>query len=496
MAGVGFDLKKLFVGSGAIRKVRAYAYASIVCSGTMLLAVVLLLGIQTIAKLYGATDRESELLIALMVYALMGSLLLSSVWQILLSRYVADQLFVGALELVMPSLFGSSLLLMVPGGLLYGLFLSSAQAIPLLDRFLNWALFMELITIWLQMTYITAVKDYRRILRVFFAGVVAALLLGGLLLTLKAPVLTAMMTALVCGYGVMMIGFTRVLLNYFPAGNGSPFAFLQWISKTPELVWIGFFSMAGAFVHLVLMWFSPYGETVEGLFRHASAHDAAAFFAFLITIPANVNFVVSVEVNFYQKYKRYFAAVTDSGTLSELGLARDDMINVLQQEIFKLAQLQVFFMVAYSVLMRYFLETIGFTNQMIGMFQMMCIGYSAYAVGNSLMLLQLYFNDRRGALMTSFVFFSTNFVITLFTMQGSPSYYGIGLAIAGAAMYVAGLLRLMTYVRKIDYHVFCGQPMLAHQKTGRFTMLADRMENFKVSSGSKPAKRKEDDSTV
>ena len=491
MAGIGFELKKLFVGRGAIRKVRAYAYAGIVCSGTMLLAVVLLLGIQRLAKLYGATDRDSETLIAMMVYALIGSLLLSSVWQMLLSRFVADQLFTGTPERVMPSLFGGSILLMVPGGLMYGLFLSYAQAVPFLDRFINWVLFTELIVIWLQMAYITAAKDYRRILRVFFLGVVTALGLGWLLLSLDVPVLTALMAALACGYGVMMIGFTRVLLLYFPTGEGSLFAFLQWLGRTPDLIWIGLFSMAGAFVHLVVMWFGPYGETVAGLFRHAPAHDAAAFFAFLVTIPANINFVVSVEVNFYQKYKRYFSAVTGGGTLSELNLARVDMVTVLQQEIFKLAQVQVFFMVAYSVLMRYFLETIGFTREMVGMFQMMCVGYSAYAVGNSLMLLQLYFNDRKGALMTSLVFFAVNLAITVYTMHGSPLYYGIGLTIAGVAMYVVGLLRLMTYVRKIDYHVFCGQPVLRQQKLDGWTRLANRLDSRALSAKAINGKEKE-----
>jgi uncharacterized membrane protein len=299
------------------------------------------------------------------------------------------------------------------------------------------------------------------------------------------------MAALVCGYGVMMTGFTRVLLLYFPTGEGSLFFFLKWLNKTPDLVFIGLLSMSGAFVHLVVMWFGPYGETVAGFFRHAPAHDAAAFFAFLVTIPANINFVVSVEVNFYQKYKRYFSAVTDGGTLSELTLAREDMVAVLQQEIFKLAQVQVFFMVAYSVLMRYFLETIGFTREMIGMFQIMCVGYSAYAVGNSLMLLQLYFNDRKGALMTSLVFFAVNLSVTAYTMQGSPLYYGIGLTIAGAAMYVAGLIRLMTYVKKIDYHVFCGQPVLAKQKPDRLAGLLNRLNRNKPSAKAANSKQKE-----
>ena len=57
LAGIGFELKKLFVGRGVIRKVRAYAYAAVICSGTMLLAILLLLGIQLIAKHYGLGEH-------------------------------------------------------------------------------------------------------------------------------------------------------------------------------------------------------------------------------------------------------------------------------------------------------------------------------------------------------------------------------------------------------------------------------------------------------
>ncbi len=476
MAGIGFELRKLFVGRGAIRKVRAYAYASIVCSGTMLLAVVLLLGIQWLAQVFGATVHDSQTLVAMMVYALLGSLILSSVWQMLLSRYVADQLYRETPERVLPSLFGGAILLMIPGGILYALFLMKAPELPFLDRFLNWVLFMELIVVWLQMAYITAAKDYRRILAVFFFGVGTALLMGFTLLLCGISVLTALMASLACGYGVMLLGFTRVLLIYFPQGKGSLFAFLEWLGKTPDLILTGLLSMSGAFVHLVIMWFSPLGETVAGQFRHAPSHDAAAFFAFLVTIPANVNFVVSVEVNFYQKYRRYFSAITGGGTLSEIRLARDDMVTVLNQEIFKLAQVQVFFMVTYAVMMRYFLETIGFTREMVGMFQVMCVGYSAYAVGNSLMLLQLYYNDRKGALGTSFVFFTVNLLVTLQTLQGPPLVYGVGLAAAGAAMYLVGLARLILYVRKIDYHVFCEQPVLSKQKAGGWAKFAAGLE--------------------
>ncbi len=70
---------------------------------------------------------------------------------------------------------------MVPGGIGYGYMLYTIPSIPIIDRVLDWLLFIELIPVWLQMAYMTAIKDYRRILLVFATGVAAALLLGTVL---------------------------------------------------------------------------------------------------------------------------------------------------------------------------------------------------------------------------------------------------------------------------------------------------------------------------
>lgn len=476
MAGIGFELKKLFVARGAIGKLRAYASASIISAGTMLLAFVQLIAVQLLTKKYGISQRSSELLIVLMVYAMGGSLVLSSVLQMVMSRFIADQVYTDALEHVMPSLFGSAIVLMVPGGIVYGIFLLGAHEVPLVDRLCSWALFMEMIIMWLQMQYITAAHDYRRIIIGFGSGVLATIVFAALLLWSGLSIVTAVMLALFLGYGVTIISFTHILLRFFPVGKGSMFYFIGWIGKYPDLMLIGLFNQLGAYIHLIVMWFSPMGELLFGQFRHSPPHDVAAFYAFLVTLPSSINFVVSVEVYFYENYRKYFTAITQGGTLTEIKLARQDMTSSLWLEVFKLAQVQVFAMVLYAIFMRYFLESIGFTRDMISMFQMMCVGYSAYAVGNSVVLLQLYFNDRRSALITTATFFTLNLVFSLFTRNGPSLYYDLGLVVGGFAMYIVGLLCLMRYIREVDYHVFCGQPVLANMQKSWWETFADHLE--------------------
>lgn len=475
MAGIGFELKKLFVGSGVIKKLRAYSYAGVICSGTMALAIVLLLTLQHIAVVFGAGKHQQELFHITMVYALFLSMMLTSFFQTYLSRYVADMMYQEQPEAVMPSLIGASITLMIPGGILYALLLHTSNELNAVQKLLNWTLFMELIPTWLQMTYITAAKDYRAIVKVFALGVALVIGLGVLLLWLGGDVFISLQIALIIGYGVMLVGFMRVLLKYFPKGRGSAFAYVGWLSTVPDLLLTGFFGLAGAFVHIVVMWYSPLGESVTGAFRQASMFDAAAFYAFLVTVPTNVNFIVSVEVNFYSRYRQYFEEITGGGSIGKIAMAREGMQTVLQQEVNKLVQIQLFFLVVYMLFMRYFLATIGFTSDMIHIFLVLSIGYSAFTLGNSLMLLLLYFNDRMGALAAAVTLFAGNLAGSLWSMNGSPLFYGIGLPLGGMLMFLVARIRLNIYVNQIDFHVFCAQPIFNTTQMGWWLRLARRL---------------------
>lgn len=62
MAGIGFELKKLFQKRGLAATAKAYGYAGVICTGPMLLGIVLLVGIAFICDHTGATRHNRELL--------------------------------------------------------------------------------------------------------------------------------------------------------------------------------------------------------------------------------------------------------------------------------------------------------------------------------------------------------------------------------------------------------------------------------------------------
>ena len=118
MAGIGFELKKLFNRRGLFASVRAYGYAGIVCTGPMLLGIVLLLGVLFLCSLTGGSEHSRELLVCMITYTLLSSLTVTSFLSMVVTRFIADQLYEENYEMILPSFWGSSALMLVVGGIL------------------------------------------------------------------------------------------------------------------------------------------------------------------------------------------------------------------------------------------------------------------------------------------------------------------------------------------------------------------------------------------
>ncbi|MCE1255207.1 MAG: exopolysaccharide Pel transporter PelG, partial [Anaerolineae bacterium] len=78
MAGIGFELKKLFSQKGIILNVRANLYASIVVAGPMILGAILLFGLRYIAILAGSSNHDQDVFIVTITYSILFPLLLTS----------------------------------------------------------------------------------------------------------------------------------------------------------------------------------------------------------------------------------------------------------------------------------------------------------------------------------------------------------------------------------------------------------------------------------
>lgn len=477
MAGIGFELRKLFAQRGVILKVRASMYASLIVAGPMILGALLLLAAKVISGWGGATAHQQDLIIVIITYSLLFSLLLSSIFLFVLARYVADKLYVNDYERILPSMYGAITILLLVGAVLWGIFLYHSS-LKFEYSVYSFILFCLGIVVWIQINYITAIKEFKSIFVGFFVSFLTGMLLSLLFIFMNYDVVSSLLAGACISYGILLINFTFVLHGFFPMGAGNPFRFLEWIDEYPALLLVGLFAMLGLFSHIILMWSSPWGVRVEGWFYHAPAHDIPALFAFVTSLVTVVNFVTSVEINFYQKYRIYFKLMNGDGSLSAIRQAYADMMAVLKRELLYMSILQVFTtiiaIVVVGEVLVYF--KLGFTSVMIGLFRVLCVGYGLYAIGNSFMLFLLYFASNKDALLAVSVFLLLNVFGTLYTITLPEVYYGFGLVLAGLGFYMAGLLLLISYTRNLDYRVFTNQPVFFEERRGVFRWILGRLE--------------------
>lgn len=481
MAGIGFELKKLFRRKGLFASLRAYGYAGIICTGPMLLGVVLQLGILLLCGWVGAQRDQQDLLVCMITYTLLFSLTVTSFFSMPVTRYLADMLYEEQEQTILPSFWGSSSLMLVLGCTLYGLFLLVSGATLLQGLLCLW-LFAEMIVNWNGMSYLTAIKDYRGILYSFLAAIALAFVLGFVLVVLLGcPVLEGMLFAVTMGYGLMMVWDVVLLYRYFPQSEESPWTFLRWVDAFLPLAFTGLCTNIGLFAHLVICWAGPSGVQVKGLFYGAPYYDVPALIAFLTILVTSVNFVVSVEVNFYPKYRNYYSLFNDGGVVGDIVTAEEEMLAVLNRELRFTALKQLFVTAAVLSLENTLLALLplGFNDLMHGYFRTLCVGYGLYAVGNTVLMILLYFTDYGGAVAAAVVFAVSASGLTALSMAFDPVFYGFGFLIGAALFYLVTLFRLDVFTANLPYRVLGQQPIAAETKAGRFTRLRLFLEHKK-----------------
>lgn len=478
MAGIGFSLRKLFDRKGVLALCRAYGYAGIICAGPMVLGVILLAGMALVAMLAGMGRHDRELMNCMLTYSLLVSLSVTSWFNMVTTRYASDMLYEEKPERVMPSFYGSCAIMLVLGGVAYGIFLHFS-GVRLAYQLLCLWFALVLVVVWMELVYLTALKDYKGIVLAFTISLMIGFLLALIVVLLGWVSIVSLMLCVITAYGILMVWYLKLLTDYFPKNEGSRFFFLRWFDKYASLAFTGGFVNIGLFGHLVIMYFGPLRVQVEGLFYGAPDHDVPALFAFFSILITTINFVTSVEVRFYPKYRNYYSLFNDNGSIRDIEQAEEEMLAVLKQELVFNGHKQLISTILFVVLGSFLLELlpVGFTELSLGIFRFLCAGYGIYAISNSIMLILLYFEDYAGALLGTLAFAAVSAAGTIWQiLYGEVTFYGLGFLAGGLAFYLIVWLRLEWYTKRLPYFLMCRQALVANQERGIFSALCDRLE--------------------
>src|SRR5690606_38779176 len=128
MAGIGFELRKLFHKEGLLNNLRAYAYSSMTTVGPMILCMSLIIILQRLMTKYNGSYMDWELYIATVSYCFIFSIVITSGISLVITRYVSDCLYKKEYRKLMSSYYGVLSIVLPIASLAAFLFLSRVQA--------------------------------------------------------------------------------------------------------------------------------------------------------------------------------------------------------------------------------------------------------------------------------------------------------------------------------------------------------------------------------
>ena len=217
---------------------------------------------------------------------------------------------------------------------------------------------------------------------------------------------------------------------------------------------------------------------IGGLFRTAPVYDVSAMLAYLVTLVSTVSFVVSLEVVFYPKFRKYYQLYDGVGSIDRINQTEVDMLRTLRNELKYLSwkQLLATLLAMFVGIVLLAVLPLGFNSQMKGYFQTLCLGYGLYAVGNINLLLLLYFVDYEGAKNCSKWFAGISVVFSILTQFIDTSFIGYGFLLASLVLYFTTSARLTEYTKDLPYRVLGSQDIILYEETGFFTRIYNTLE--------------------
>jgi polysaccharide biosynthesis protein PelG len=477
MAGIGFQLKKLFNENGVLAAFKAYSYSSIVTIGPMALCILLITAAQYLLKATGTPFAERELFTAAVQYAFIFSQIITGGFNLVISRYVADQTFLNDFAKVLSSLYGVISVAVMIGGICAMLFYVNSP-LPFFFKIVSYLFFIELIIIWLQCMYVSALKNYMKIVRSFLAGTVLSVLL--ILICIYILDWNNAIALFLCfdlGFLLIIIRFMNHIREFFKINNQEYFHFLIYVEKFPLLFFGGLFYTFGLYGHNIVVWQGEHQVMVAETFAIAPVYDVPTFYAYLTILPALVIFMVSTETAFYQKYRTYYDRILHSYPLQDILNAKGDLYTIITVELSFMVEVQLMVMLCGIVMGIEFLPMLGLTSEQIHIFTIVTIGNLFFVMMYTIVLLLLYFDDQKGAFVTTCFFGVSSAVLTYLTLILGGNY-GFSIFIASFISLVVVIYRFTNYLNNIDYYTFCAQPLVYREKVTKMAQFLNKLNRY------------------
>lgn len=458
MAGIGFELKKIYGRKTLAANLWGTIYATMTTIGPAVLSAVLILVLKILLDQAGLTVLEERFFISTTTHAFIIATLSAVFFAAPVSRYISDCIYLGRESDICPSAFGVLTLSTIVSGIVMFLLCAGMYyyqhevAMPFLVSY--YFLGVLVTDVYSMMTYASALKHYKALTFSFLLGLLLAVGIYFLCTRrLGIDKVTAACMALACCYFLIVFALVFQCIKAFGAPRGQYFAFLSYFRQYPKLAVGGFAYTLGIYCPTLIYWFfSGIAEQVS-IFRTAPAYDFALFLAVFVNMPALVIFVVKVETSFYEKYTLYVSAL-NNGTHDLIRKERDVMARELRCQLFFVYEIQLIITVVLVCLISVSFPYLSASTHMLHMFVILSLGiYTVFCMYFTIIVFY-YFSDYGGACISALAFLS----VTVLGAVGAvllDDFYPLPLLLGGICGWIVSFLLLRRRMEKLDSFLMC-----------------------------------------
>lgn len=454
MAGIGFVLRNLTTKDNLIGLLSGFGYSALVATGPWLFTILALTGIVALGSYFTTFEQQITFRIAI-IYNFSFSLVISGPIIMVLTRYISDLIFLKEVEKAPGALLGGLMLLYAvqfPLAFMFYFFYVDLEFMTALSAFINYFLING---VWLVTIFVTALKDYKTVTRIFFIGMA----FGGVSNPFLAKDLgvVGMFFGFNAGLTIILFGIIARIFAEYPYEAKNFFGFMTYFRRYWDLALVGLTFNLAAWVDKWIMWFCPERDVVSGGFISYSNYDSAMFLAYLSIVPSMASFVLSMETRFYEHYLKFYRDIQKHANLSVIRDNHKQIIQAVHVSGRNFLILQGGISLLAILMAPHLFTWFGINFKQMGMYRLGVLGAFYHVSILFLNILLSYFDCRRKALQVSLFFLTSNLILSFFSMKLGFPYYGFGYFGACLLTFMVAVIITFRHILDLPYHTFITQ---------------------------------------
>jgi uncharacterized membrane protein len=450
MAGIGFSLRELARSDDVMGSLRAFMHATLVAAGPWLVTI---LALGTLSMVADDVSRNAEVALfrIIIIYNFGFSLIFAGPISIIVTRYLADRIYVRDVTEGPGMLLGAFALMLATQGPLAVGFYGFAVEAPLGVRLVAIAGYLLTGALWIAAVFLSTLKDFRSITYSFIIGMFTGLVCGALLSGHGAVGLLAGFTV---GLAVVLFALVARIFAEYPYPVVRPFAFLAYFKRYWDLAATSFCYNAAIWIDKWVMWLSPEREVEAGVLVSYPNYDSAMFLAYLSILPAMALFVLIVETSFFERYLAFFREIQRHGTWMRLRAAQIELMDSVGEGFRVLVVLQGALSYLAILLAPALFAALGLSFAQLAMFRFGVLGALFHALLLFVLIVFAYFDLRRLALKIVVFFLLLNAASSALTLWAGFAWYGYGYFLSAAATFSIAYVIMLRKIANLPYLVF------------------------------------------